>query len=259
MNLQEVNNITMTEGTVRTIHDSNGKLLWGKLTYSTTYDGDTEQDGTPTPASPVGVEVVTGSQTVTISDGTNTGSFTVNLGTTELCKIDNYQDYIYKSGDDWYVYKAIGKNESLNSIQWNSNGSQGDTTNGITFYYTGSEIPKVAGETTFYSNYFTQVPASVANTDHTLTDFMTSASAGAAVFNVKRSRLSTEDRAGFQSWLSQNGVVLYYPLATPTDTQITDATLISQLNSIHQFLTRYGYTGTVSGNLPLVINQTTLS
>ena len=27
----------------------------------------------------------------------------------KLCKIGDYQDYIYKSGDDWYVHKAIQK------------------------------------------------------------------------------------------------------------------------------------------------------
>ena len=51
---------------------------------------------------------------------------------------------------------------------------------------------------------------------------------------------------------------IYYPLATPTDTVITDATLVGQLNAVHQWLTRYGYNATVSGNLPIIIDRTNL-
>lgn len=42
------------------------------------------------------------------------------------------------------------------------------------------------------------------------------------------------------------------------NTKITDNTLISQLNTVHQFLTRYGYNSIVSGNLPLIISKTNL-
>ena len=55
------------------------------------------------------------------------------------------------------------------------------------------------------------------------------------------------------------GEKLYYPLATPTDTKITDATLISQLNAVHDWLIRHDYSGTVSGNLPIIINRTGLT
>ena len=63
----------------------------------------------------------------------------------------------------------------------------------------------------------------------------------------------------FKTWFSNNNTIFYYVLATATDTQITDSTLIGQLNAIHEWLTRYGYNATVSGNLPLVINQTNLA
>ena len=259
MNLQDVNNITMTEGTVRTIHDSNGKLLWGKLTYSTTYDGDTEQDGTPAPDSPVTIDVVTGSQTVTISDGTNTGSFTVNLGTTELCKIDTYQDYIYKSGDDWYLHREIETYTFNGTESWNEQ-SKFSTTNRMLFGLNADSI--ISGDNisnrTGISNEFEF--KSVQNTFEVTGFYFNQSSNYSKWIYVKipRSLLPSEDNTGFETWLSNNNLKIYYN-ATPTDTKITDNTLIGQLNSIHQFLTRYGYTGTVSGNLPLVINQTTLS
>ena len=79
MDMQNVKDLAITEGDVRTIHDSNGNLLWGRLAYDTKYAGDTEQDGTPSQDTPVPIQVVTGEQTVTVSDGVNSHDYTVNL------------------------------------------------------------------------------------------------------------------------------------------------------------------------------------
>ena len=52
---------------------------------------------------------------------------------------------------------------------------------------------------------------------------------------------------------------LYYGILVPqVDTQITDATLISQLDAVHEWLTRYGYSSNVTGNLPIIIDRTNL-
>lgn len=59
-------------------------------------------------------------------------------------------------------------------------------------------------------------------------------------------------------YFSATPMSFYFPLKTPVDTQITDATLISQLNAINEWLTRYGYESTVSGNLPIIIDRTNL-
>lgn len=54
------------------------------------------------------------------------------------------------------------------------------------------------------------------------------------------------------------GATVYYVLSSPTDTQITDTTLISQLDAIHEWMTRYGYNATVIGNLPIIIDRNNL-
>lgn len=59
--------------------------------------GNTTQDGTPTPDNPIDIVNVTGNQEVIITDGTISKSYPISLGTTELCKIGDYQDYIRKS------------------------------------------------------------------------------------------------------------------------------------------------------------------
>lgn len=211
----------------------------------------------PNPDYPQDIQVVTGTQTVTISDGNGTSaSYDVHLGSTELCKIGTYQDYIYKSGDDWYMHKEVVKNSTLNTKNWSASGTQGDTTNGISFYNFDFN-DKASGQVTLYCNYFTQIP-SASGQDHTKLNFIISTSNDGIVINIKRSLLPEETTTGFKQWLSNNGVVLYYPIKTPTDSKITDSTLISQLNAVHQWLTRYGYNATVSGNLPIIIDRTNL-
>ena len=44
---------------------------------------------------------------------------------------------------------------------------------------------------------------------------------------------TAESTASFKQMLSNNNLILYYALATPTDTEITDTTLISQLEAIN--------------------------
>ena len=41
-----------------------------------------------------------------------------------------------------------------------------------------------------------------------------------------------DSTTAWKTWLDSHNTILYYPLATPTDTKITDATLVGQLNAI---------------------------
>ena len=60
------------------------------------------------------------------------------------------------------------------------------------------------------------------------------------------------------TWLATKLPVVYGALKYTTDTQITNTTLISQLNAVHEWLTRYGYNATVTGSLPIIISKTNL-
>ena len=386
MDMQNVSNLVIPEGNVDTIHDKDNKLIWGRLAYDTKYAGNTIQNGTPTPSTPVDIDVVTGEQTVTVTgknllgydyaslkalnsgagrtwddtaktmtyngvsykvnddgtftvngtasgasylvlvnalplmigsdyvlngspagggtsryslrlyDGTNYmsdvgagleftfgtqslirlnvangtvmnnlvfkpmvrnaivtdttyesyqgHSYTIDLGTTELCKIGDYQDYIYKSGDDWYVHKACGKITYNGTENW-----------GYSSAYSRTNIALASNMLAYATEgYCTHL--SIGNTG---------AASANNVFNigglnlyVKATSVATS-KAAWEAWLTSNNITVYYQLATPTDTQITDTNLITQLNNIHQFLTRYGYNSNVSGNLPIIIDKTDLS
>lgn len=390
--MQNVKDLEIPEGNVRTIHDSGGTQLWGMVAYNTKYAGDATQAGTPTPDSPQAINVVKGTQTITLTDGVVSDDFTVGLtgknlfdgimeqggfnnscineftnlrircknfvsvlpnttytirvnqwnttkgavcgisisyystddystarlsfltwgnggdgitfttpsgcnyirflasvGATagasngispsdvseiqieegssptayiayspiELAKIGTYQDYIYKSSGNWYVHKAIGISQ-LGSLTWSY--SDTATANKYRMYTSGLSGQYVAPTSNadtplFISNYFTAVNA---NSNYNNTVGVASNPSGTALYAYHPDYTATTSPADFKTWLTNNGVVLYYALITPTDTQITDATLISQLDAIHEWLTRYGYQSSVVGSLPIIISQTNL-
>lgn len=206
-------------------------------------------DVVPTPDTPIPVQVVTGEQTITISDGVGSEDFAISLGSTELCKIGDYQDYIYKSGSDWYVHKEIGKYTFASDDNWstitygtNSWGLPNKTPN---FVFDTSQVNTICeiSKSVSFNNRASEDSA------HTCVCYMHSN----GTINIRNTSITTKE--AMQS--AAEGADIYY-WRTPEDTEITDNTLISQLNAIHQFLTRYGYSSTVSGNLPLIISKTNL-
>lgn len=232
------------------------RIILVKGTYNLSNIGDFEQYvggiPAPNPDYPQAVQTVTGEQTVTIDDGINTHSYTVNLGSIELCKIGDYQDYIYKSGDDWYVHKAIGK-VTLDGTETITSWSSGTITSGykIASITNLKNIVSGSTENIIVSDYFTKAESHNYLTSHDVEGFATTETN--LYFRLNQTLGS------FATWLSTHNTTVYYALATPTDTQITDNTLIGQLEAVHEWLTRYGYNSTVSGTLPLIIEQTNLS
>ena len=81
---------------------------------ATTYEEYTGGIPAPSPSYPYQVNVVTGNNSITISNNDNTQSQTypINLGNIELCKIGDYQDYIRKS-----TGKNLFDKNSANIIQ----------------------------------------------------------------------------------------------------------------------------------------------
>ena len=197
----------------------------------------------PNPNYPQPISVVTGTQTLTLTDaGGNTEDFTVSLGSTELCEIDTYQDYIYKSEGNWYKHAEIEKVSFDGSEQWTKLNNA---------FQTAALTPETHIGLA-YSDYFTYYPTQVA-----ITSTIPNGQFGWNTSKVPTFRNDTcADAPAFKTWLSTHNTTVYYQLATATDTQITNADLIAQLDAIEEWLTRCGYTATVNGSLPIIINQT---
>lgn len=145
----------------------------------------------------------------------------------ELCKIGDYQDYIYKNlvNGNWYKHSEIGK-IILNGTETWTYQSQYPR-----FYTTNiSEMFKTGGNA-YSTHYIRDDTGSINNTFDFWSD------------GTNRQCLIHDERfttmADLNNWLSSNNVICYGRLRTPTYTQITDTTLINQLNDIYNKLKTY--------------------
>lgn len=165
----------------------------------------------------------------------------------ELCKIGDYQDYFYKSGSKWYLHKEIGKDviDENNTIAIINTGTSN-------WYYkiTPKKIAPTASQTNQICNYYPNREIFNGNTNQGILKI----SNGEEI----RIRYGTEDTvANFKTWLASNNIILYSLLATATDTEITNTTLISQLEAIYN-APLYEQTNITQENndLPMVLDIT---
>lgn len=194
----------------------------------------------PNPDYPQEVQTVTGRQVVTISDGgSQSQEYEINLGDIELCKIGTYQDYIYKSGDDWYLHKEINK--------YIIDGTNGNYTRITTNRFNISGWP-MSYKMERGANY------SISDKYITVQQYVTDGDFNSGTANMKfalgfhplgglRIKDSNYDDVDlYKAWVTANPISAYAVLATPTDTQITNAALISQLNALNAGTTYDGTT-----------------
>ena len=202
----------------------------------------------PNPDYPQAINVVTGTQNVTITNGDDVQNYTLTLGTLELCKIGEYQDYIYKEGDDWYVHKEIRKVILNGSEAWDKNGS-----------YDNGFLVKSSDPSFQHTKYF----GGYSNQYTIVNDSTTWQGAGKAGFNNSRvfwlQTIATDyTLQTFKESLSTNNIIVYCVESTAINTKITDATLISNLNTLLNdgYLKKGTNTITTSAtgsNLPTII------
>lgn len=187
-------------------------------------------------------------------------NFELNLGNIELCKIGTYQDYIYKSNGNWYLHQEIGK-VVLDGSENITNPSNTGYSNTILRFNITVADKKYGKSGTIVddilSNNFTCEKLDYdARTSESVAGH---AAEHIVIIFIDKSRLSTENVQGFKTWLSTHNTMVYYVLATPTNTEITDTTLIEQLNSLSN-ATSYDDVTNISteGNLAVVISVSAL-
>lgn len=219
---------------------------------ATTYEPYCGGIPSPNPDYPQTVNTVTGDQTITITKGSDVQTYSLTLGDLELCKIGDYQDYIYKDGEKWYVKNNTNK-VILDGSEDESWGVQNTGT--ASFFYRYRQLADVGEvELQFYCNRATPTAISSNNTSEGA--YIVTSSA--ATYHDFRVRYGTEMTvANWRTFLSTHNFILYYILATPTDTEITDETLLGQLNTILSDGYLSAGTNTVQTSatgLPIIIN-----
>ena len=160
-----------------------------------------------------------------------------------LGKIGDIKDtlnIVYKDDGRYHAIlnKKIGKVVLDGSESWNyQNGA---------FIYKSNDILQTSAtnEILVLSNYY---KGSNTNYRDSIPNFNIAKVVGANTqIGIKDNRYTTID--DFKTWLSTHNVEVYYALETPIDIEITDPTLLAQLNALEQ-ITQYKHTYiTITGN-----------
>jgi hypothetical protein len=145
----------------------------------------------------------------------------------ELCKIGDYQDYIYKSGGKWYVHKETG----VLAVDASTITSSGTAYSNIVYgQVIKNDDAKNKGAYTHYVGL-----CSHAIWSGNASNWNSADNAGKCYDAANGSKYWI----GFASGTSLDdiktalsGCKIVYPLATPTDTEITNEALIAQLDNV---------------------------
>jgi len=175
--------------------------------------------------------------------------FSIDLGSIELAKIGTYQDRIYKDGEKWYVEKQVGKTMF--------DGSQSftyfrDATTFVTANYTSSVILRLPSNTvTTMSDKL--IGATLGQTYGGSVIYGVSQASNGQYLQVSLKPEDASDADGVKTFFSTHPTTVYYALATPTTTEITNQTLIDQLEALVNVSIATGihniFTEVASGNL----------
>jgi hypothetical protein len=184
------------------------------------------------------VQIEKGSSATSFEPGTP-HSYTVNLGSTELCKIGTYQDKIFNNDPNedwynpdlednaWYVHKETDSVTYDGSENWTVNTTFGRAT---TPKPNSNWVSWGTSPSTYASKGFSNYVKAGSTSDSGLDNIF---NVGTTEIFVKATSAGTNiNAATWKTWLNTHNLVCYAILATPTDTKITDATLVGQLNAI---------------------------
>lgn len=183
-------------------------------------------------------------------------TFQINLGNIEVCGIGDYKDYFYKSksNNKWYLHKEIGKVVLNGSENFISAG-----TSGTDYRYNKTlsslNIPNATTNNALcMANYFQNLTI---KTDKKWGAFYINGNW--LVFYDKDNNF--ENATAFNTWLSTHNTLIYYVLATPTNTEITDTTLISQLEALKTAMSYAEQTNIsqVNDDIPFILQVTALA
>ena len=196
----------------------------------------------PNPYYPQAINVVTGVQTISVSDGGgNTQTFTIDLGSTEFCKLSyemgSYEDIIYENMGDWYILRSIGKVDLADQTWGEASSPLKSTTTipDIKYVLSSSQVGIGLAE-----KYIMRRASGMATAENYI------------AIDTDAVRVNTGDAS-----ITPTGL-FYYVLEDAVLTKITDPTLLGQLNAVWSWLNRYGYNFTVTGNLPIVVFRSEL-
>lgn len=145
----------------------------------------------------------------------------------ELCKIDDYKDYLYIKDGKWYKHAEIGKVILDGSESWARTETQ---TSGDYYFFVDDVLPNIK----FVSDRF----IGLSNIGVTTSPYREVQGFDTIYYNnANRSRFYSKatkniNASSFKVWLQTYNIIVYYVLANPTETEITDTEVIDELNRL---------------------------
>ena len=161
--------------------------------------------------------------------------------------ISNYEPY---GSDKWYIEKNIGKVVLNGSEGWNFStyGTKYRASLSISDIYI-SQADNTTSQ--LYSNNFIKGAYNVTN-ENTVTARYNTPQLN---FFITFATTKTE----WVNWLTTHNTKVIYPLQTPTYEEITNETLLNELNELEKMMSYNGQTNiSVSGNLPMILDVSAL-
>lgn len=192
-------------------------------------EGSLIQNGVPSPTNEI--PIIT--KTEQINEVINNKLYTFSLGNIELCKLGSKEDKIYYNNGAWYLHKEITKiviNGTENWAYHNRNSLRTQTAL-FSIQYLIDDMEHLTYDYNTKSNYFEAT--NVYQND--IEGYFVYYSSRSYIY-MAINRSIANNKTDFQNWLSNHNTTIYYVLQTPTDTEITDTTLLNQLNSVGIFL-----------------------
>ena len=198
---------------------------------------------------------------IQIEKGSTATDYAPYITPIELCKIGDYQDYIYENNGDWYLHKEIGK-VILNG---GSNETYGYQNNHRFWlyrsYWTNETVPKNPPnywtKIGLFCNRFVERTAGETWADKEGISYdnpNTTSQPIGSTFNIACNSVATNVN-DFKTWLSNNPLEVVYILQNSQDTQITDTTLIQQLDNLKNATLYNGVNNiSVDGELPVILD-----
>ena len=185
-------------------------------------------------------------------------TYQLSLGDIELNAIGNYKDELIYDVDEDKVYKI----EKIGKVVLN--GTQGSFSKPSTNRFNIDNIPtdylKSHNNNTSISNFYVSFEQKGSNADFdTLVSSVNygielSSNVSESIHTIRIKDTRYDDIDQYKTWLSTNNVILYYVLATPTLTEITDETLHTQVKLLYNAHSLNGTTIITSyGNLPMIV------
>lgn len=236
-NIRTVNYISVNAGTTYTASCDTGTRIALRyynsagtyLSAGTTSSSNINTFTTPTNTARVRFVIIGASGTspnFQLEKGSQATSYSAYFEPIELAKIGTYQDRIYKSEGKWYVEKQVGKVVLDGTESWGSYATDGVQANYLNIadcYMATTSSTQFIG----LSDYYT--PTSQADI---YANDINGISFRRNVSGIIIKNLATASVSDFKTWLASNPTTVYYALATPTTTEITNSALVGQLNAI---------------------------